>query len=76
MTALRAGLADVHYRWGQVLSDRYATEDAIRHFEEAYGSTGRTAYGKRARTSTRSGSPGPRSASPRARKASIGEPWR
>jgi hypothetical protein len=33
---LRAGLADVHYRWGQVLADRYATEEAIRHFEEAY----------------------------------------
>ena len=38
--ALRAGLADVHYRWGQVLSDRYATEDAIRHFEEAYAIDG------------------------------------
>jgi len=33
---LRAGLADVHYRWGQILADRYATENAIRHFEEAH----------------------------------------
>jgi tetratricopeptide (TPR) repeat protein len=39
-TTLRAGLADVHYRWGQVLSERYRTEDAIRHFEEAYAIDG------------------------------------
>lgn len=35
-SVLRAGLADAHYRWGQVLADRYATEEAIRHFEEAH----------------------------------------
>jgi tetratricopeptide (TPR) repeat protein len=37
---LRAGLADAHYRWGQVLADRYATAEAIRHFEEAYAIDG------------------------------------
>jgi tetratricopeptide (TPR) repeat protein len=37
---LRAGLADTHYRWGQVLADRYANEEAIRHFEEAYAIDG------------------------------------
>lgn len=39
-SVLRAGLADAHYRWGQVLVDRYAVEEAIRHFEEAYAIDG------------------------------------
>jgi tetratricopeptide (TPR) repeat protein len=37
---LRAALADAHYRWGQALLERYATEEAIRHFEEAYAIDG------------------------------------